>query len=139
MIARNCFAILCSTRIEPMNRLNFYIVEDEPIITASISLILKKQGYTVLGSSYEFSEALTQIKTLKPYTVLLDIRLESKKDGIDLALQLDQLGIRYWYLSSLADPLTKEKIKKTNPLGFIDKPFTEFGLLHQIRRFDTPA
>ena len=118
-----------------MNTHNFYIVEDEPIIAASISLMLKKLGFEVLGFSDEFEEALAQIKILNPYIVLLDIRLEGKKDGIDLAIQLEQLGIQYWYLSSLADPLTKEKMKLTSPLGFIDKPFTENGLLQHINKF----
>ena len=122
-----------------MNTLSFYIVEDEPIITASICLMLEKQGFDVLGSSDEYDEALAQITTLNPHIVLIDIRLEGKKDGIDLAIQLEQLGIQYWYLSSLADPLTREKMKHTNPLGFIDKPFTEYGLLRHINMFNKCA
>ena len=37
--------------------LNIYIVEDEPLITATVETALKKQGFKVIGDSDEFDEA----------------------------------------------------------------------------------
>lgn len=112
--------------------LNIYIVEDEPLITATVETALKKQGFKVLGDSDEYDEALLQIDKLRPDLVLLDIQLEGVKDGVDLALQLDDRKIPYLYLTSQTDPQTIKRVKETYPLGYIVKPFTEAGLRSNI-------
>lgn len=94
--------------------------------------MLKKQGHQILGNSEEYEQAFYEISKLKPDVVLIDIRLEGDKDGIDLARSLEKEHIKYLYVSSLADPLTQQKLAGTNPLGFIDKPFTEFGFQNHI-------
>lgn len=115
-----------------MNELRIYIVEDEPLIAATIETALKKQGFSVIGEAETYEEALSEIKQLKPDLVLLDIQLEGEKDGIDLALQFDQRNIPYLYLTSQTDPETISRVKQTHPLGYIVKPFTEAGLRSQI-------
>jgi DNA-binding LytR/AlgR family response regulator len=112
--------------------LNIYIVEDEPLITATVETALKKQGFKVIGDSDEFDEALAQIDKLRPDLVLLDIQLEGVKDGIDLAIELDNRKIPYLYLTSQTDPQTIKRVKETHPLGYIVKPFTEAGLRSNI-------
>lgn len=112
--------------------LNIYIVEDEPLITATVETALKKQGFKVMGDSDEYDEALFQIDKLRPDLVLLDIQLEGVKDGVDLALQLDDRKIPYLYLTSQTDPQTIKRVKETYPLGYIVKPFTEAGLRSNI-------
>ncbi|MEZ4777844.1 MAG: LytTR family transcriptional regulator DNA-binding domain-containing protein [Flavobacteriaceae bacterium] len=115
-----------------MKSLTIYIVEDEPLITATIDTALKKQGFTVCGDSDEYDEALEAIDKLRPDLVLLDIQLEGTKDGIDLAKQLDLCKIPYLYLTSQTDPQTIQRVKETYPLGYIVKPFTEAGLRSNI-------
>lgn len=115
-----------------MKSLNIYIVEDEPLITATVTTALKKQGFKVIGDSDEFDEALEQIDKLRPDLVLLDIQLEGVKDGIDLAIELDERKISYLYLTSQTDPQTIKRVKETHPLGYIVKPFTEAGLRSNI-------
>jgi DNA-binding LytR/AlgR family response regulator len=109
-----------------------YIVEDDPLISATIETALKKQGYTVIGDAEDYQTALKDIKEYKPDIVLLDIQLEGKRDGIDLALSLDDENIPYLYLTSQTDPQTISRVKKTKPLGYIVKPFTENGLRSNI-------
>lgn len=113
--------------------LHIYIVEDEPLITATIETVLKKQGYTVVGTSDNYSDALNEINSLKPNLVLLDIQLQGEKDGIALALELDNLKMPYLYLTSQTDPETINRVKQTKPLGYIVKPFTESGLRSNIQ------
>lgn len=116
----------------PLKSLNIYIVEDEPLIVATITTALKKQGFNVIGESDEYDEALTAIDKHNPNLVLLDIQLEGLKDGIDLAKQLDKRNVPYLYLTSQTDPSTITRVKETHPLGFIVKPFTEAGLRSNI-------
>ncbi|MEH6763942.1 MAG: LytTR family transcriptional regulator DNA-binding domain-containing protein [Aequorivita antarctica] len=115
-----------------MKALKIYIVEDEPLIVATITSALKKQGFHVLGDSDEFDEALPAIDKTQPDLVLLDIQLEGAKDGIDLAKELDKRAIPYLYLTSQTDPETIKRVKETQPLGYIVKPFTENGLRSNI-------
>ncbi|MCB0466129.1 MAG: response regulator transcription factor, partial [Aequorivita sp.] len=93
---------------------------------------LKKHGFHVLGDSDEYDEALPAIDKTQPDLVLLDIQLEGAKDGIDLAKEMDKRGIPYLYLTSQTDPETIKRVKETQPLGYIVKPFTENGLRSNI-------
>ncbi|GHC42588.1 LytR/AlgR family response regulator transcription factor [Ulvibacter litoralis] len=115
-----------------MKALTIYIVEDEPLIAATVETALRKQGFKVVGDSDEYEEAITNIDKLSPDLVLVDIQLEGVKDGIDLAKQLDIRNIPYLYLTSQTDPETIKRVKETHPLGYIVKPFTEAGLRSNI-------
>lgn len=119
-------------KITPLKALKVFIVEDEPLIAATINTALKKQGFKVLGDTDEYEDALRKIDTLIPDLVLVDIQLEGNKDGVDLALELDKRKQPYLYLTSQTDPNTIVRVKETKPLGFIVKPFTEAGLRSNI-------
>lgn len=111
-----------------MHKPSIYIVEDEPIIVIAINTVLKKAGYPILGDADNVEDAYKEISTLNPDLVVIDIALEGKKDGVDLALMLEKLDLPYLFLTSQTDPLTINKVKKSNPLGYIVKPFTESSL-----------
>ena len=111
---------------------NIYIVEDEPLIVATIETALRKQGYNVVGDAESVITSLKEINVLKPDLILIDIQLEGSKDGIDLALELDKQKLPYLFLTSQTDPETINRVKQTNPLGYIVKPFTEHSLRSNI-------
>ena len=115
-----------------MKRLRIYIVEDEPLICATIETALQKQGFQVVGDNDCVREAYDDIQKLNPELVLLDINLEGDEDGIDLAKKLDAHNVPYMYLTSQTDPQTITRVKETHPLGYIVKPFTEQGLRSNI-------
>lgn len=111
-----------------MDKPKIYIVEDEPIIVITIKTILKKAGYEIVGDADNVKEAQNEIIKETPDLVVLDIELDGEEDGVDLALLLDNKEIPYLYLTAQTDPLTIKKVKQTNPLGYIVKPFTESSL-----------
>lgn len=115
-----------------MKSLNIYIVEDEPLIVSTIEVALRKQGFYAIGNAEDFDQAIKDIDRLQPDLVLLDIQLSGYKDGVDLAKVLDKKKQPYLFLSSQTDPETIERVKHTNPLGYIVKPFTETGLRTNI-------
>ena len=115
-----------------MKSLNIYIVEDEPLIVSTIEVALRKQGFYAIGDAEDYQKALRDIELLKPDLTLIDIQLNGHKDGIDLAIELDKRKQPYLFLSSQTDPKTIERVKQTNPLGYIVKPFTENGLRTNI-------
>lgn len=115
-----------------MKSLNIYIVEDEPLIVSTIEMALRKQGFSAIGDAEDYTTALRDIELLKPDLTLIDIQLSGDKDGVDLATELDKKDVPYLFLSSQTDPETIARVKHTNPLGYIVKPFTETGLRTNI-------
>ena len=96
------------------------------------SPIQGKQGFFAIGDAEDYTSALRDIELLKPDLTLIDIQLSGDKDGVDLATELDKKNLPYLFLSSQTDPNTIERVKHTNPLGYIVKPFTETGLRTNI-------
>ena len=110
-----------------------YIVEDEPIIADTIAHALEKEGYSVCGIADNAKEALYDIDDLKPDLVLLDINIIGAISGIELAEKINEkFKIPFIFLTSQTDENTINKVKKTNPSGFISKPFNEAGLRSNI-------
>jgi DNA-binding LytR/AlgR family response regulator len=103
-----------------------YIVEDEPLIAATIETALEKEGYQVVGCADNAKEAAFDIETLLPDIFLVDITLDGKMDGVDLVEHLkSKLNIPFIFITSLSDDITIERVKNTSPSGFIVKPFNE--------------
>ena len=107
-------------------KIRVLIVEDEPLVAATLSRILTKLEYEVIGMSMTYELAIYDIEQRKPDIVLLDIRLGSEKDGIDIARLLkEKYLIPFVFLTALADRHTLDRAKKTEPSGYILKPFDE--------------
>ena len=113
--------------------INIFIVEDEMIIAANISLQLSKLGYNISGIVPRGEEALVHIKENKPDIVLLDIQLKGKLDGIETAeLMQKEFDIPIIYLTANVDDAHFERAKRTKPYAFISKPFKKLDLQHAI-------
>lgn len=112
-----------------MNRKNILIVEDEFIIADVLREILQNGGYDVCGIADTFAEALELVEQQKPGLVVLDIYLKGKKTGIDLAHVLSEKNIPFIYISANSNQKVLEAAKKTNPYGFVVKPFREKDVL----------
>jgi DNA-binding LytR/AlgR family response regulator len=110
-----------------------YIVEDEPLIADSIAHALEKDGYSVCGIADNAKEALYDIEELCPDLILLDINIVGTITGVALAGKINKkFKIPFIFLTSLADEDTINKVKETNPSGFLSKPFNEAGLRSNI-------
>ena len=100
------------------------IVEDELIIAEDVSNMLTRKGYEVMGIAMDYDEAIAILKVNKPDLILLDINLNSKKDGIDLANTINEFyGIPFIFTTSYSDSATLERAKKSNPINYLVKPF----------------
>lgn len=109
-----------------MAAIRVLIVEDEPLIAENIAMYLNNNDFTVSGIAYDDEEALNQLKTNPPDAALLDVNLESPKDGIDIAEYInDHNRIPFLFLTSYSDKTIVDRAKKTNPSGYIVKPFNE--------------
>ncbi len=114
-------------------QIKILIAEDESIIALDIKVTLEKLGYTVSGVVYNADEVLENVNEKKPDLILMDIQLNGKKSGIELAniIRIDY-EIPIIYLTALTDSDTLERAKQTEPSGYIVKPFNEKSLLSAI-------
>jgi len=111
------------------NHKRVLIVEDDPLIAEDISESLKEIGYIIAGIAYDSSEAMTMLRASNPDIAVLDINLESEKDGIQIGEYIQQnIQIPFIYLTSYSDKTTLERAKKTRPMAYIVKPFDERDL-----------
>jgi two-component system response regulator HydG len=105
------------------------IVEDQFIEANNLRIILLKAGYEVCSLARSVSEARAIIAAEKPEIVFLDIFLQGRETGIDLAKKLQTLDIAFVYLSANSNKQTLDAAKATNPYGFLVKPFRERDVL----------
>ena len=113
--------------------LRIYIVEDEPLIADTIRAVVEDEGHTVCGESDNAKVAIFDIETLDPDLVISDIMLEGDLDGVSMIEHLQKKKkFPFIFLTSLSDQMTLDRVKKTDPAGYIVKPFNENTLISNI-------
>ena len=116
-----------------MPALKIGIVEDEIIIAESIAIALQDLGYEVPEPACNYIDAISLLIRHRPDLIILDIRLNDAKDGIDLAKRInDEFGIPFVFLTANADRATIDRAKLTEPAAYLIKPFTKNDLYASI-------
>ncbi len=101
-----------------------FVVEDEVVVALEIQRALQKMGFVFAGMATHYEEAITGIESARPDLVLLDITLKQSKSGIEIAKTLKQrYSIPFVYLTSITDHDTMHEAVKTEPCGYLLKPF----------------
>jgi DNA-binding NtrC family response regulator len=108
------------------------IVEDEFILANGLLLMLENAGFEVCELAESVLRAREIIKKEKPTLVILDIQLDGKLTGVDLAHELRAAGIGFIYLSANSSQPVLEAAKLTEPYGFIVKPYRQKDVLIAI-------
>ncbi|MBU1040346.1 MAG: response regulator [Proteobacteria bacterium] len=113
-----------------MHKGRILVVEDETIVALGIQSNLERLGYEVVGRASTGREALDLAESSRPDLVLMDVMLGGGgMDGIDTALELhERFSLPVVYLSAATDEKTLERAKRTDPFGYITKPFRDHDL-----------
>lgn len=115
------------------NTVNVIIVEDDFLIADFIEKSLVAFGYNVVAVCNSYNGFATAINNFLPDIVLIDIRIEGEKNGIDVASYLrDNKDVPFIFISSLSDKTTIDAAKKTLPAAYLIKPFEEEDLYAAI-------
>jgi diguanylate cyclase (GGDEF)-like protein/PAS domain S-box-containing protein len=110
-------------KLDPKQRI--LLVEDESIVADDINMSLSNIGYDIVATVSTGEEAIVRAETEKPDLVLIDIMLAGKIDGIEAAGQIRaNFDIPVIYLTANADDDIIERAKRTEPFGYLLKPFT---------------
>ncbi len=113
----------------PVMGVKILIVEAERIVADDIASCLKGIGYKVSGIVPTGEQAIEIMEKQNPALVLMDVMLQGKMDGIDAADEIKKrFGIPIIFLTARTDKETFEEAKRTEPYGYIVKPFREKDL-----------
>ena len=105
------------------------VVEDEGVVALDLEHQLKELGYMVPAVVATGEDALRLVATTSPDIVLMDIRLAGDMDGIEAAVQVRaQFSTPVIFLTAHADDKTLDRAKRTQPTGYLIKPFGETEL-----------
>ena len=109
------------------------IVEDDLAVGELLEILLKENGYNVVGLARSAGEAMLLAGKHRPTVVLMDIMLDGEQDGIDVAeMILKKYDIAVIFLSGHADYDLIERAKKVRPLAFLLKPLNERQIVVEL-------
>mgnify|MGYP005850249987 CR=1 FL=1 len=112
------------------------IVEDEVLIAKQIKRHIINQGYQCSGIAIDYNGAVDILNHQKVDMSLLDININGKRDGLDLAAHINTyFGIPFMFLTSYNDAETLDQLKQLKPMGYINKPINDTTLLTTIDLF----
>jgi two-component system nitrate/nitrite response regulator NarL len=98
------------------------LVDDSDAFLKSASVLLQREGVTVVGVASNSAEALQQVRALRPDLILVDIGL-GEESGFDLArlLARDGPGGEVILISAGAEADYAELIAESPAAGFLVK------------------
>lgn len=109
-----------------MAQAQILVVEDESIVAKAIQRRLTSLGYAVPAVAASGEEAVEKAAQIHPDLVLMDIVLKGEMDGMAAAEYIrTHLSIPVVYLTAYTDDHTLQRAKRTEPFGYILKPFEE--------------
>ena len=102
------------------------IVEDDAIVAMTIEDSLHEMGYSIAGLAANADDAIRIAAEKKPDLILMDIRIQGDRDGIEAASEIARSqNIPIIYLTAYSDDETIRRAAKTQPYGFLTKPFRQ--------------
>jgi len=128
-----------------MSKVAILIVEDDLIIAAHISAIVKQSDYNVSEILTKGESALDYLSNNSVDVILMDIKLAGELNGIDTAKQIMvKYGTPVIFLTGNNDEATFTEAKEAYPFGFITKPFKNDDLTRTLelvlnKKGETPS
>lgn len=109
------------------------VVEDDFLIAMQTEAALAAAGFHVIGTAATAEHALELAERERPALAVMDIRLASKRDGIDAARELyHDLNIRCIFATAHDDEQTRKRAAPYAPLGWLAKPYTSASLIAMV-------
>jgi PAS domain S-box-containing protein len=102
------------------------IVEDERIVAMDLSRRLQNLNHEVVGIVSNGPDVFKAVEEHNPDLVLMDIQIQGNMDGIKAAAILrEKYHVPHMFLTAFRDEKTVDRAKRTDPDGYILKPFND--------------
>ena len=114
------------------------VVEDELVVASDLQQTLEGMGYDAFATAASAQEACAFAAERWPEVVLMDIRIQGKRDGIRLAkLMKKKAPVIVIFLTAHADEATLNRAKMAAPDGYLVKPVqtSELRCAIEVARF----
>ena len=109
------------------------IVDDEFIITELLTIYVEDFGRRVCGTAATAEAAIALAQEHRPAVVLMDMRLNGVKDGVDAAIVIhDTVGSKVIFITGSSEPATVARIALDHPWSVLTKPVAESQLREAI-------
>lgn len=108
------------------------IVEDEVLISDFIFEMLIEIGFTNVEVANDIKEAIHKMNNFKPEIVLMDINVEGKDTGIELAKQKNEEA-NVIFITAQNDSATIQNAISTSPISYLTKPIKKTDVLAAIQ------
>ena len=107
-----------------MTQARILVVEDDSLVALNLQHQLEYLGYSVAGRASSGGEAIDRAEATEPDLVLMDIKLGGRMDGVETADEIrSRLDIPVVYLTGYSDETTLDRVKASEPFGYLLKPF----------------
>jgi len=117
-----------------MSEFKILIVEDEVLIAEVLKDELFALGYFNVFLAHNKTQALFKLSEINPDLVLLDIRMKSEKEGIEIAHEINlKYKIPFIFITAHSDKYILQTAIDTNPVAYITKPFKQIDIYAAIK------
>lgn len=105
-------------------QISIFVVEDDPNVSIVLSARLESLGYRVCGTAETGHEAISGVFRHHPDLVTMDILIKGEMNGIETAGKIaERSDVPVIFMTCLSDQAIFEQAIRTNPYGYIIKPY----------------
>jgi two-component system, response regulator PdtaR len=109
------------------------VVDDDFLIVMGLTKQVEDMGLAVCASASTADKAIELARLHRPMVVLMDMRLDGAKDGVDAALVIhEEIGSKVIYITGSQDPNTVVRINTDHPFAILFKPVSSQQLRDAI-------
>jgi DNA-binding NarL/FixJ family response regulator len=109
------------------------VVDDDMLIVMGLTAQIEDMGLRVCGSASTAERGIELAELHRPFLVMMDMRLDGAKDGVDAALAIhEKVGSKVIFITGSQDPRTIDRIQLDHPSAILIKPVSEVQLRNTI-------
>lgn len=113
---------VAEAELSDMLKARIFIIEDEPLIAASLSQLVKSLGHSVAGIAVTREQAVQSVLKVQPDLILADIQLADGSQGTDAILEIwANFSVPVIFITAFPERMLKGR--PGEPAFLIPKPF----------------
>jgi len=111
-----------------MQDLHILLIEDDRSAALDVEMLLDEMGLRLAAVKNNAEDAIQYINNEQPDLIIVDLELQGKKTGLDVANETGHLRIPLIFTTSYNDKKSFEAAKSANSFGYLVKPFDKLSL-----------
>ena len=116
-----------------MTNYSILLVEDDPATALRIESLIHHLGHQLIKTVDNSEDALEWIEKSNPDLILMDIKIEGKLNGIEVAEKINDKFIPIIFITGHEEEALYERAKKVAPIAYLLKPFNKLSLQAAIQ------